>query len=95
MEIADDGNADALLVELLDNGRDCGSGLFVVHGYANQFRAGAGQGCDLLDGRGDVRCIGIRHRLHHNRCIAAHAHAIDRTRNGFPALNVSHWEALF
>ena len=83
------------LVQLLDNGCDGCRRLFVIDGDANQFGAGAGQSRDLLDRRGDVSRVCIRHRLHHNRCIAAHAHAIDRTSNGFPALNVSHREALF
>ena len=88
------GTLHALLVELLDDGRDGGGGFFVVDRDANQFGARAGQSCDLLDGGGDVRGIGVSHGLHHNRCIAAHAHAIDRAGNGFSALNVSHAEAL-
>ena len=50
VEVADDGHADALLVELLDdvrNGRGC---LFVVYSYANEFRSGAGQSGALLHG---------------------------------------------
>ena len=90
MEVADNGDVDALLVELLDDGGDCGSGLFVIDRDANQFGAGARQRSHLLDGRGNVCGIGVCHGLHHNRCIAAHADAIDRASNGFSALNVSH-----
>ena len=95
MEVADDGDADALFVELLDDGRDRGGGFFVVDRDPNQFGAGAGQRRDLLDGRGNVGGICIGHGLHHDRCIAAHADAIDRAGYGFSALNVSHGEALF
>jgi len=49
MEIADDGDADTLFVELLGNGRDGGRGLLVVDRDSNQLGACAGQGCDLLD----------------------------------------------
>ena len=94
MEITDNGDAHALLVKLLDDGRDGGSGLFVIDRDANQLGTCPRQGCDLLDGRGNVGGVGVGHGLHHNRCIATHADAIDRTRNGFPALNVSHAEAL-
>ena len=84
------GTLHALLVELLDDGRDGGSGFFVVDRDANQFGAGPRQRRDLLDGAGDVGGIGVGHRLHHNRCIAADADAIDRARDGFSALNVCH-----
>ena len=90
VEVADDGHADALLVELLDDvGNGCGR-LVIVHGDAHQFRPGAGQCRDLLHGRGDVGGIGIGHGLHHNRCIRPHAHAADNGGNGLSALNISH-----
>ena len=50
MEVADDGNADALLVEFLDDGRDGGGRIFVVHGDAHQFgpaRASATPACTV------------------------------------------------
>ena len=50
MEITDDGDVDALLVELLDDGRDRGCGLFVIDRDSNQFRARARQRRDLLNG---------------------------------------------
>ena len=43
MEVADDRNANALLVEFVDDRRHGGSRLFVVDGNANQFRAGTGE----------------------------------------------------
>ena len=57
--------------------RDRRGRIVVVDGDADQLRAGAGQGGDLLDGGGDVGGIGVGHGLHHYRCIAAHAHAAD------------------
>ena len=90
MEVANDRNVDALLVELLDDGCDGGSSLFVVDRDPNQFRARTGQRRNLLDGRGNVRGIRVRHGLHHNRCIAAHANPIDRASDGFSSLNISH-----
>ena len=56
---------------------------------------GARQRRNLLDGRGNVSGIRVRHGLHHNRCIAAHANPIDRASDSFSALNISHAEALF
>ena len=50
VEVADDGGVDAAGGEALDNGRDGGSGVFVIDGDADDFTAGEGEGLDLLDG---------------------------------------------
>ena len=89
MEVADDGHAHALLVELLDDVGHGGGRFFVVDGDAHQFRAGAGQRGALLDGRGNIGGIGIGHGLHHDRCIRADAHAADDGGYGFSAWNHS------
>ena len=75
VEVADDGYAHTQLVEFLDNAGNGGGSLFVVDGSAHQFRASAGEGGALLDGGGDVGGVGVGHRLHHNGCIRADAHA--------------------
>ena len=80
VEVADDGHADALLVELLDDVRDGCGRLVIVHGNAHQFRPGASQRCHLLHGRRDIRRIGVGHRLHHNWCIRPDAHTADDAR---------------
>ena len=67
MEVADDGNAYALLRELIDDRSDGCGGLFVIDGDTNQFGARACQRRNLLDSRGDVRGIGVRHGLHDDR----------------------------
>ncbi len=64
--------------QAVDNGRNGSRGRIVVDGYAHQFRARSRQGCYLADGAFDVGGIGIGHRLHHNWCIAADAHASNR-----------------
>ena len=95
MEVADDGDANALSIELLDDGRDRSRGFFVVDRDPHQLRAGLGQRGNLLDGGRNVSGIGIGHRLHHNWCIAADSHAANRACNGFSASNICHGEALF
>ena len=90
VEVADDGHAHALLVELLDNARNGGGSLFVVDGDAHQLRAGSSQGGTLLDGRRDVGGIGVGHGLHHDRCIRADAHATDDGGEGFSAWDDGH-----
>ncbi len=90
VEVADDGHADALLVELLDNMRNGRGRLVVVHGHAHQFRPGTSQLRHLLHGRRDVCRIGIGHGLHHNWCIRPHAHTANQGGHGLSALNVSH-----
>ena len=95
VEVADDRDADALLVEFVDDGRDGGGGFFVVDGDADQFGAGPGEGGDLLDGRGDVGRVGVGHGLHHDRCIAADAHTADGGCNCLSTLNLSHGKVYF
>ena len=90
VEVADDGNADALLVELLDDVGNGRGSLVVVHGDAHQFRPGAGQRRHLLHRRGHVGRVSVGHGLHHNRCIRPYAHTADHGGNGLPALNISH-----
>src|SRR5208283_1200159 len=95
VEVADDGNANALLVELLDDAGNSGGGGFVVDGDAYQFRTGASQGRALLDGGGDISGIGIGHGLHHDWCIRADVHAANGDSHGFPAGNDRHGKLYF
>jgi hypothetical protein len=71
MEIADQRHVDIHPVELFADIRH-GSGRFwPVHGQAHQFGTGAGQFLDLDRGADRIGRIGIGHRLHHDRRIAA------------------------
>ena len=90
VEVANDGNAHALTVKLLDNRRNRSCGRVIVYSDSNKFRTSLRQRRDLLNCGGNVSGIRIGHGLHHNRCIATNANAIDRTCRGFPALNISH-----
>ena len=60
VEVPDDGDVDALLVEFVDDAGDSGGGLVIVDGNADQFASGAGQGGYLADGRGDLGGVGER-----------------------------------
>ena len=95
MEVADDRHLYALLIELINDGRDGGGCFFVVDRDSHQLGPGPGQRRDLLDGGGNISRVGVGHRLHHNWCIAADSHAANRAGNGFSALNVCHGEILF
>ena len=90
VKVANDGDGNPELIELLDNARDGGSGSVIVHRDAHQFRSGAGQGRSLLDGAFDVGGIGIGHRLHDHGGIAAHLHLADGGRNCFSATYFRH-----
>ena len=50
MEVADDGHAKAAFLETFDDVRHGGGRALVVHRDAHNFRAGKGEGRDLLDG---------------------------------------------
>src|SRR5258707_1173708 len=64
--------------------------IVIVDGDADDFAAGTRQGGDLLYGARDVRGVGVGHRLHHDRCIAAYSDAADGGGNGFSTLNFCH-----
>src|SRR5690242_7197159 len=90
MEVANDRNADDLLVELLDDmGYSC-CGVIVVDGYANQFGTASNQSRHKLHRRGKVRRVSVGHRLHYNWCIRPYAHASDNGRNGLSTWDVCH-----
>ncbi len=95
MKVADDGDGDALLGEFVDDGGYAGGGVFGVHRYSDQFGSGSGQGGYLLDGRGDVRGIRVRHRLHHYWCIGADADVADGAGYGFSAVEIGHGKLYF
>ena len=95
MEVADDGHANALLVESLDNGRDRGGGLFVVDGDAHQFGARRARERRLAS-----RCRGCRRYRYWSWTAPqpvhpTYAHTVDRSGHGFSALNVSHGNLYF
>ena len=75
VEIADQGHGAAERVKPIANMRHGGGGLRGVDRNAHQFRAGRRQLRALIRGRGDIGRVGVGHRLHDDRGIAA-----DRTR---------------
>ena len=81
MKIADQRHADPLRRQALANPRHGGGGLFGVDGHAHQLRTGAGQFRDLGDGGRHIGGVGVGHRLHHHRCIAAYRDGADVGRN--------------
>src|SRR5262249_39780205 len=72
-----------------------GGRLFVVDGHADQFRAGAGEGGDLLYGRGDIGGIRVGVGLHHNWGIAGYADTAAARRNCLFSLGLSPWSSTF
>ena len=71
VEVADDGNADAELVECFGNLRHGARRFVRVHGDTHKFRAGLRQRHHLIHGTWDIRGIGIGHGLDHNRIVSA------------------------
>ena len=95
VEVADDGHAQPSLSSRSTIRGDGGRGFVVVDGDAHQLGAGRGERRDLPDGGGDVGGIGVRHGLHHNWCIAAHAHTAHVGGHGLSALKICHGKDLF
>ena len=73
MEVADQRDRDAQLVQTFPDRRHGGGGLRGVHRDADQFRAGTGQGPDLFDRSGDIGRVGVGHGLDDNGVGAADA----------------------
>ena len=67
----------------------CG-GFLVVDRDAHDLRAGQSQGRDLFDGAGNVRRVGVGHRLHDDRNLPADANLPDFDRRCLSALNLRH-----
>ena len=77
VEIADQRHRRAHHRQPVDDARHGGGGLGGVDGDAYHLRAGAPQFGHLLHRRGDVGGVGVGHRLHHHRRIAADQHVAD------------------
>ncbi|MBF8270716.1 MAG: hypothetical protein HW386_2425 [Gammaproteobacteria bacterium] len=77
MEVTDNGDTAAGLIQfVLDSGHLAGGG-FRVDRHPNQFRAGGGQLQDLPGCRLRIRRIGIGHRLHNDGGIATYGDCAD------------------
>ena len=78
MEIADQRNIDAECVQLHANFWRCARGFHGVHGDTHHFGTGTRQRRHLCNRCRDVFGIGVGHRLHHDRCVAADQYVTDR-----------------
>ena len=85
MEIADERRVDAHGIQTLANMRHGGGRLVVVHRDAHQFRPRASQRFDLHDGALDIGGIGVRHRLHDDRRVAADGDGTHFDGQGMPS----------
>ena len=94
MEVADDGHADAELVERVDDFRDGLGGGFGVDGDAHQFGAGVRQRHHLIDGGGGVGGVGIGHGLDHDGVVAAHPDIADFDGHRSAPGKCSHWASV-
>jgi hypothetical protein len=94
MEVANDGDVNAALVQAFDDGGDGRGGFLGVYRNANKFRTGLRQSRNLLDGAGNVGCAGVGHRLHDDRDLRAYANLPDFDYACFPALYLSHAYSL-
>ena len=77
MEVANDGDAHAELVERFNDARNGLGRIFRVHRDAHQLGPGLGQSHHLIDGRRRVRRIGVGHRLDDDRRAAADGYVAD------------------
>ena len=81
------GTSTPMLEQPLLDMRHGGGGLVAIDGDAHDLGAGARQRRHLRGRSGDIGGVGIGHRLHDDRRIAADGHAadIDRQRRHWPA----------
>ena len=70
VEVADQGDVDAEIVEALADARDGRGRVGAVHGDAHDLGPGASERRDLGDRRGDVRRVGVGHGLNDDRAAA-------------------------
>jgi hypothetical protein len=77
MKIADQRHGAASGIELVADRGNGRSGFRRIHRDAHEFGTCSREGADLRDGGRDVGRVGIRHRLHDDRCAATDANATD------------------
>ena len=94
VEVADDGHAEAALLETVHDVRHGGGGVLVVDGDAHNLRAGKGEGCNLFNGGLHVGRVGVGHRLDENRDLPANAHMANFYGGGFSAMNLRHGSSV-
>ena len=82
VEVADDRNFDAHHRQFLDDARHRRGGLRVVHRYPHQFGSGPPQLGHLLHRAGDIRRVGVGHRLDDDRMPRADQYLADAHRAG-------------
>ena len=81
--------------ELVHNGTHRFGGGFVVHRHPHHLAAGAGQCRHLQYRRGDVRRVGVGHRLHHDRRVAAYPNVSNGCRVAFSALMIAMFSLVY
>ena len=81
VEIADQRHLDAAGGQTVADRRHRAGGILGVDGDPHQLGTGPGQGGDLLDGGRDISGVGIGHRLHDDRGIAADRDRADMHRH--------------
>ena len=69
--------------------RHCRRRGFVRAGDAHDVGTGIGTGLDLRNGCLGIRCQGVRHGLHRDRCVAADQHVADGDLTGFTSEDVA------
>ena len=95
VEVADDGHADAALVEAFDDVRNGGGGVFVVDRDAHQLRAGEREGRNLLDGATATSAVSVLViDCTTTGNFPANANVADFDGGGFSALNLRHEDSL-
>ena len=95
VEVADDGRVPPLGLDAIDDVGDGFGGVVVVDGDADELRAGAGEGGDLLDGAFDVGGVGVGHRLHDDGSFGADTDAAYVDGDRFSAINSGHGKVNF
>jgi hypothetical protein len=85
MEIPDERHVDSRLIEPFPDVRHRRRGFRIVDRDAHELRAGPREIRHLPYGRRDIRRIGVRHGLHHDRRVPADGDLTDLHRAALPA----------
>jgi hypothetical protein len=67
MEVADERDIDAHVLEPGRNFWNCGGRFLVVDSDANELGTGGREGSDLRGSAGGIGCVGVRHGLNNDR----------------------------
>src|SRR5882724_2463694 len=94
MKVTYDRYTETLFFQAFYDVRDGFSRAVIIYSDSHYLTAGSGEGRYLFNCAGDVRGVGIGHRLHHDWCSASHTDTTNDGGRSFSALDFGHSGSL-